>query len=128
MEFFNKLFQNFLNKNNIKHYSRKSPFGAVFAETFNRTTRDLLKRPIFEKGDGICIVVLPAKTKQFNNKILSWIMLTPIQASSKKSEGYVYKNVLDKRKKIKPKVQGNDPVRTTYLKETFSKSALTSWS
>ena len=49
---FNSMFQDFLNKNNIKLYSRNSSFGSVFAERFNRTIRDLLERPVFEKGDG----------------------------------------------------------------------------
>ena len=47
--FYNSIFQDFLNKNDIKLYSRNSSFGAVFAERFNRTIRDLLKRPVFEK-------------------------------------------------------------------------------
>ena len=51
-EFYNNIFQDFLNKNNIKLYSRNSLYGAVFAERFNRTIRDLLKKPVFEKGDG----------------------------------------------------------------------------
>ena len=41
-EFYNNIFQDFLNKNNIKIYSRNSSFGSVFAERFNRTIRDLL--------------------------------------------------------------------------------------
>ena len=41
-EFYNNFFQVFPNKNNIKLYSRKSSYGAVFAERFNRTIRDLL--------------------------------------------------------------------------------------
>ena len=48
-EFYNNFFQDFLNKNNIKLYSRNSSFGSVFSERFNRTIRDLLKRPVFEK-------------------------------------------------------------------------------
>ena len=48
-KFYNNIFQDFLNKNNIKLYSRNSSVGAVFAERFNRTIRDLLKRPVFEK-------------------------------------------------------------------------------
>ena len=54
--------------------------------------------------------------------------MTPIQASSKKNEGYVYKNLLDKRKKAKPKFQIGDLVRTADLKKTFSKSDTTIWS
>ena len=51
-----------------------------------------------------------------------------MQASLKKNEGYVYKNLLDKRKKITPKFQINDLVRTADLKRTFSKSDTTNWS
>ena len=47
--------------------------------------------------------------------------MTPIQGSLKKSEGYVYNNLLDKRKKVKPKFQVNDLVSTAGLKKTFSK-------
>ena len=42
-EFYHNIFQEFLNKNNIKIYSRNSSYGAVFAERFNRTIRDLIK-------------------------------------------------------------------------------------
>ena len=66
-EFYNNIFQDFLNKNDVKLYSRNSSYGAVFAERFNRTMRDLLKRPVFEKGDGNWIDVLPTITKHYNN-------------------------------------------------------------
>ena len=127
-EFFNNIFQDFLNKNNIKLYSRNSSYGAVFAERFNRTIRDFLKKPVFEKCDGNWIDVLPTITKQYNNKVHSSTKLTPIQASLKKNGGYVYKNLLDKRKKVKPKFQINNLVRTADLKKTFSKSDTTNWS
>ena len=103
-EFYNNIFQDFLNKNNIKFYSRNSSFGAVFAERFNRTIKDLLKKPVFEKGDGNWIDILPTITKQYNNRIHSSTKLSPIQASLKKNEGYVYKNLLDKRKKSETKI------------------------
>ena len=54
--------------------------------------------------------------------------MTPIQASLKKNEGYVYKNLLDKRKKITAKIQINDLVRAADLKKTFSKGDTTNWS
>ena len=62
----NKFFQDFLNKNNIKMYSRNTSLGAVFAERYNPTIRDLFKKPVFERGDGNWIDVLPSKTKQNN--------------------------------------------------------------
>ena len=54
--------------------------------------------------------------------------MTPIQASLKENEGYVYKNILDKRKKITPKFQINDLVRTADLKRTFSEGDTKNWS
>ena len=127
-EFYNNIFQDFLNKNDIKPYSRNSSYGAVFAERFNRTIRDLLKKIVFEQGDANWIDVLPTITKQYNNTIHSSTKLTPIQASLKKNEGFVYKNLLDKRKKVKPKFQINDLVRVADLKKTFSKGDTTNWS
>ena len=111
-EFYNNIFQDFLNKNNIKLYSRNTSLGAVFAERFNRTIRDLLKRPVFEKGDGNWVDILQTITKQNNNRVHSSTKLSPKDASLKKNEGYVHKNLLDKRKKVTPKFQVNDLVRT----------------
>ena len=127
-EFYNNIFQDFLNKINIKLYSRKSSVGAVFAERFNRTIRDLLKKIVFEHGGANWIDILPKITKQYNNRIHSSTRLSPIQASLKKNEGLVYKNLLDKRKKIKPKYEIGDLVRTADLKKTFSKADTTNLS
>ena len=54
--------------------------------------------------------------------------MTPIQASLKKNEGYVYQNLLDERRRITPKFQVNDLVRTADSKKTFGKSDMTNWS
>ena len=127
-EFYNSIFHDFLNEKNLKTYSRNTYLGAVFAELFNRTVRDLLKRSVFEKSDGNWIVVLPKTTKQYNNRIYSSSKLMPIQASLKKNEGYVYKSLLHKRKKVRPNFQVNDLVRVANLKNTFSKGDTTNWS
>ena len=127
-EFYNNIFQDFLNKNNIKLYSRNSSYGAVFAERFNRTIRDLLKKIVFEQGDAKWIDILPTITEQYNNRIHTSTKLSPKDASLKKNERFVYKNLLDKRKKVKPKFQINDLVRTSDLKRTFSKGDTTNWS
>ena len=54
--------------------------------------------------------------------------MTPPQPILKKNEGFVYNNLLDKRKKVRPKFQVNDVVRTADLKKTFSNSDTTHWS
>ena len=50
--------------------------------------------------------------------------MTPIEASLRKNEGYVYKNFLEKREKITPKFQINNLVRTADLMKTDT----TNWS
>ena len=127
-EFYNNIFQGFLNYNNFKLYSGKTYVGGVFAERFNRTIRDLLKKIVFEQGDAKWIDILPTITKQYTSRIHSYFKLTPIQASLEKNEGFVYNNLLDKRKKTKRKFQVNDLMRTADLKKTFSKGDTTNWS
>ena len=127
-EFYNNNFQDFLNKNDIKLSCRNTSLGAVFAERFNRIIRDLPKKIVFEQGHAKWIDILPTITKKYKNKVHSSTKLTPIQASLKKNESYVYKNLLDKRKTIKPIFQLNDLVRTADLRKTFSKGDTTNWS
>ena len=92
-ESYNKTFQDFLIKNNIKPYSRNSSYGAVIAERFNHTIRDLLKRPVFEKGVSIWVDIPPKITKHYNIRVHSSNKLTPKDASSKKNEGFVSKKI-----------------------------------
>ena len=51
-----------------------------------------------------------------------------MKACLKKNEGFVYKKLLDKRKKIKPKFQVNDHVRVADWSKTFSKRDTINWS
>ena len=102
-DFVSKVFTKLLNSNNLKRYSKNPGLVAVFAGRFNRIIRDLLKRPVFEKGDGIWVDMLPAKAKPYNHRTNSSTKLTPTQTSLKKNEGLNYKKLLDKRKEIKPK-------------------------
>ena len=85
-EFYDNVFQNFLNNKNIEKYSRDTFLGAVFAEKFNHTIKDFLERPFFDKGDGKRIDVLPTITKQYNSRIHSTTNITPIEASFKKTK------------------------------------------
>ena len=86
-----------------------------------------LKDLFFEKRDGKWTDILPTMTKHCNIRIHYSTMLTPIQASLKKNEGFANNILLDKRKKMKPKFQVNDLVRTADLKKTFSKRDTTNW-
>ena len=89
---------------------------------------NLPKKFVFERGDANWIDALPTLTKQCNNRIHSSTKLYRIQVSLKKDEGFVCNKFSDKRKKVKPKFQVNDLVRTAVLRRTFSKGDTTNWS
>ena len=62
-EFVNQSFTNFLRNNNIKQNSRSTSRGAVSPERFITTVRNLLKKPVFKKGDADWIDVSQKVTK-----------------------------------------------------------------
>ena len=127
-EYVNKIFNEFLNNNKIKRYSRYTDKGAVFAERFNKTIRNLLKKPIFEKGRADWISELPSVIKKYNNTIHNSIKMTPVQASKKSNEKLVFSNLQDRRVRQKPKFKLGDLVRTADIKRVFSKGDSTNWS
>ena len=122
------IFQNFLNNNNIKHYSRKTSAGVVLQKDLIKLWEIFLENLFLNQELVIGLIFYPKKTEQYNNRIHSSTTLAPIQASLKKNEGFFYNNSLDKRKNISPKFQVNDLVRTADLRKTFSKSDTTNWS
>ena len=127
-EFANKIFESYLKSQNIKRYSRYTSKGAVFAERFNRTIRNLLKKPVFENGDANWIDILDSIINKYNNTIHSSTKMTPIKASKITNQKKVLNNLQDKRKKQKPKFKLGDLVRTADIDKTFSKGDTTNWS
>ena len=55
-EYVNNIFNEFLKKNNIKRYSGYTDEGAVFAERFIRTIRNLMKKPVFLAGNADLVI------------------------------------------------------------------------
>ena len=127
-EYVNKIFNEFLNNNKIKRYSRYTDKGAVFAERFNRTIRNLLKKPIFLAGNADWVSELSSITKQYNNTIHHSIKITPNQASRKSNEKLVFSNLRDDRVKRQPNFKLGQSVRTADIKIVFSKGDSTNWS
>ena len=127
-EYVNKIFNEFSNNHNIKRYSCYADKGAVFAERFNRTVRNLLKKPVFEKGKADWLSELPSVIKKYNNTFHHSIKMTPIQASKKSNEKEVYSNLRDDRVKQKPKFKLGQLVRTADIKRVFSKGDSTNYS
>ena len=127
-EFYNSIFQNFFKNKNIQHYSRYTDKGPSIAERVIRTIRNLLKKPVFEKGKADWISELPSVIKQYNNTIHSSTKMKPIDASKKSNEKEVYSNLQDKRKILNPKYKLGQLVRTADIKRVFSKGDSTNWS
>ena len=124
-EYVNKIFKEFLNNRNIKRYSRNTALGALFAERFNRTIRNLLQKPVFLKGKADWLSEHSSVDKQYKNAIHSSTKMTPIQACKKVNEKEVYSNLQDRRVKQPPKNKLGDLVRTADIKRVFSKGEST---
>ena len=127
-EYVNKIFNEFLNNNKIKRYSRYTDKGAVFAERCKKTVRNLLKKPVFEKGNADWLSELSSVVNKYNNTIHNSIKMTPSQASKKVNEKIVYSNLQDKRVKQKPNFKLGQLVRTADIKKVFSKGDSTNYS
>ena len=127
-EFVNKTFNDFLKLKDIERYSRYTNKGAVFAESFNRTIRNLLKKPVFEKGNANWLDELAIVIKKYNNTNHHSTKMTPIDSSKRKNEEEIYNNLQGKRTKRKPKYKVGDFVRTADKRSIFSNSDSTKWS
>ena len=120
-EYVNKIFNEFLINHNIKRCSRNTALGAVYAELFNRTIRNLIKKPVFEKGNGDWLSELTSVIKKYNNTLHHSTKLTPIQASKKSNERKVCSNLQDQRVKQQPKYKLGQLVRTAGVNEFLVK-------
>ena len=123
-EYVNKIFSEVLNNHNIKRYSRNTALGAIFAERFNRTLRNLLKKPVFLAENADWFSELPSAIEQYNNTIHSSTKMTPHQASKKSNEKLVYSNLQDKRKILNPKYKQGQLVRTADIKNYSQKETV----
>ena len=127
-DWYNSIFQNFLKTKSIHHYSRFTEKSPSIAERVITTIANLLKKPVFEKGNADWSSEFPSVTKRYNNTIHSSTKLTPFQASKKSNEKVVYSNLQYRRVKQLPKFKLGLLVRTADIKRVFSKGNSTFWS
>ena len=126
-KFVNKSFTQFLKNKDFKRYTRHRPKGAIYAERFNRTIRDLLQEPVFGKWKANYFVELPKVFKNYDKSKHSSSKMALIQASKKSNENEIYKNIKEKLDKKKPKTKLGDLVTLGNLRNTFSKGHNTKW-
>ena len=127
-EWYNSNFQNFLKAKKIQYYSRFTGKGPSIAERVIRTIRNLLKKPVIEKGRADWLYELPYVIKQYNNTIHHSTKVTPVQPSNKTNQKLVYSSLQDKRRKLNPKYKLGQLVRTADIRKVFSKGDSTNYS
>ena len=127
-EIYNSIFQSFWKSKNIQHYSRYTDKGPSIAERVIRTVRNLLKKPVFERGNADWLSELQSVIKKYNNTIHHSIKMTPIQASKISNGKIEYNNLRDDRVKQLSKFKLGQLVRTADIKRVFSKGDSTNWS
>ena len=127
-ERYNSSFQVFLKVKNIYLYSRYTEKGPSIVERVIETIHNLLKQPVFEKGNAYWISDLPSVIKKNNNTIHSSTKMTLIQAFKKSNEKIVYSNLQDRRARQKPNFSLGQSVLTADIKRVFSKTDSTNWS
>ena len=104
-EVVNKVFNKFLELDEMKRYSRYTSNRAVFAERFIGSIRNLLKNPVFEKRFAYCKSELPSVTEKYNNSKPHSTKMTPIEASKKINEKTICFSLRDERQKRKLKYE-----------------------
>ena len=120
-QWYNSIFRNFLKAKKIQQYSRFTDKGPSIAKRVNRTIKNLLKKPVFEKRNAIWLSEMPSVIKQYNNTIHSSTKMTPIETSRSINGKEVYSNLKNNREMQTPKFKLGQLVRTAYIKRVFSK-------
>ena len=115
-EWYNFVFQNFLKSKKSHHYSTFTDKCPSITERVIRSVRNLLKKPVFQKGNADWLSELPSVIKKDNNVIHHRIKMTPLEASLKKNEILVYSNLKNNREVRKTKFRLGQFVRTADIK------------
>jgi len=85
-EFFNKTFQKYLDKEQIKLYSIESPYGAAIVERFNRTLKQRFIKYTTETQSRRYIDVTESFIYNYNNTYHTTIEMTPTEAITELTE------------------------------------------
>ena len=98
-------------------------------ERFNRTIKEKLFEYFSANNTRKFVDVLDLLVDQYNNAIHSSIKMTPKEASRKKNENKVWRNLYPEfgGKTLAPKFSIGDHVRITKKKKTFDKGYTQRW-
>ena len=124
-EFYNKNV-----KDLVELYSTENEEKSSIAERWVRTIKEKMWKYFTDNNTYKYIDVLPDLVEDYNNTVHSSTKLTPKEASKKKNELTVWRNLYPDRYKkynITPKFSVGDEVRITKKKKVFEKGYTTRW-
>lgn len=129
-EFYNKDFQNLMQKHHINHYSTYSNLKASVVERCNRTLKNLMWKQFSLQGNYKWLDLLPKIVDKYNSSIHRTIRMKPKDVKTKHEKLLLqsaYSNL--KTVDFKPqKFQAGDYVRISKFREAFSKGYTPNWS
>src|SRR6218665_2202756 len=110
-------------------YSTENDEKSCVVERWNSTMRDKMFKYFSANSTKKYIDVLDALVDQYNNKVHSLMKMTPTEASSKKNEAKVWRNLYPEnlREDVVPKFSMGGKVRITNKKGTFEKGYTPRW-
>ena len=125
-----KEFNNENVKKLIEVYMTENKVKSSIVERWIRTMKEKMWKYFTDNNTNTYIDVLPDLVEDYNNTVHSSIKMTPVEASKKKNELTVWRNLYPDRYKINditPKFSVGDEVRIIKKKEIFEKGYTTRW-
>ena len=117
-------------KDLVELYSTENEEKSSIAERWIRTIKEKMWKYFTDNNTYKYIDALPDLVEDYNNTVHSSTKLTPKEASKKKNELTVWRNLYPDRYKkynITPKFSVGDEVRITKKKKVFEKGYTTRW-
>ena len=114
----------------VELYSTENEEKSSIVERWIRTMKEKMWKYFTDNNTYTYINVLPDLVKDYNNTVHSSIKMTPINASKKKNELTVWRNLYPNMLKINditPKFSVGDEVRIIKKKKVFEKGYTTRW-
>ena len=114
----------------IEIYSTENEEKSSVVERWIRTMKEKMWKYFTDNKTLTYMNVLPDLVEDYNNTVHSSIKMSPIEASKKKNELTVWRNLYPDRYKIynlTPKFSVGDEVRITKKKKVFEKGYTTKW-
>ena len=114
----------------IELYSTENEEKSSVVERWNRTMKERMWKYFTDNNTNHYVNILPDFVKDYNDTRHSSIKITPVEASKKKNELTVWRNLYPEHleiRDVKPNFSIGDKVRISKKKKTFEKGYTRRW-